>query len=111
LAVASSRAGTGHHVKLTGDSLGDRDWLLVLPEAKHSPPFIGQSHIDGVIARDVAGELGSPVGSVASGLCPVDRASMPEAAVDEDREAPPRERNVDPDKALLRPDREILSEP
>jgi hypothetical protein len=66
----------------------------VLPRAKHIPSGPSQVLIDGPITSYVSRQLGAPVVVVGSRLVPVERASMPKAAVDEDGEAMAREDDV-----------------
>ena len=62
--------------------------------AERAPPGGGQGLIDPVIASHVAVELRPPVVAVGAGAGPVLWAPMPEAAVDEDGDPPPREDDI-----------------
>ncbi len=61
-------------------------------------------YVHGLIALNVALQLGTPVIRVGPGHVAVSRAGVPEAAVDEDRELLPREDDVGPDGQLRQPD-------
>ena len=69
--------------------------ILMLPEAHDVPSCLSESFIGVPVASLVSVDLCSPVGAVLLWPGPMDRATMPEAAVDEDRYAFPRENDVD----------------
>jgi len=58
--------------------------VLMLPDAHHGPPGLGEAPIGIVVAQNVAGELRYPVPGIRLRRRPVFRAGVPEAAIDED---------------------------
>lgn len=60
---------------------------FVLPDAKDAPAGFAERAVDEAISGLIAGDFGEPEFRVLLGLCAVDRAAVPEAAVDEDGEA------------------------
>ena len=74
---------------------------LVLPDPDHVPAGRGQRGVGRPVTLDVAAQLGLPVPDVARGPGAVLGAGMPEAAVDEDRDAPGRERDIGPDSLAV----------
>lgn len=68
-----------------GDPLRGLRRNLMLPDPDHSPFRSAQLSIADAITLHVSGDLRAPIGSVGSGTRAVLRASMPEAAIDEDR--------------------------
>jgi hypothetical protein len=64
----------------------DRDGVLVLPGADHSPAGVSERRRRSVVPGAVGGELLLPPSSVRSGGDGVLRARVPKAAVDEDRD-------------------------
>ena len=69
--------------------------VLVLPEACDVPSRLLESFIGVPVASLVSLDLCSPVGGVLLWPGPMDRATMPEAAVDEDRHTFPGENDID----------------
>lgn len=69
---------------------------LVLPSAKNRPSSAFEGLISVMIALPILTDLRSPVLLVGPGHRVVLRASVPEAAVDEDRDFLPREDQVGP---------------
>lgn len=70
--------------------------VLVLPHAKHGPSEGAEMAVCVTVPLDVARELGTPPRGVRSGRCLVLRASVPEAAVDEDRDLRAGEQDIRP---------------
>ena len=70
----------------------------MLPGAQNSPTKRGESLIRIPIAPDVPVKLRFPVARVRPRICPMERASVPKAAIDVNHEALPLE-----DKIGLRP--------
>jgi hypothetical protein len=67
------------------DSLGRIDGILVFPYTDDSPPCVPQSLIGVGVAGNIAIDFGSPKFGVLLGWPVVLRASVPEAAVEENR--------------------------
>lgn len=63
------------------------DQVFVLPNSNYSPARLAQSPVGISISRDVCVDLGPPPCGVVLGAGAVDRAPVPEATVDEDRDA------------------------
>jgi hypothetical protein len=77
-------------------------WVVVFPHPHDLPASIGQPSVGVAIALPVACDLRRPVPPIdVMDPAAVYLAAMPEAAIDEDSDASPRERNVD--LASLRP--------
>ena len=60
---------------------------FMFPDAEDAPAASAQEAGDEAVAVGVAGEFLFPEGAVADGRGPVLRTAVPEAAVDEDRQA------------------------
>ena len=69
--------------------------ILMFPESYDVPSCFSESFIGVPVASLILVDLCSPVGSVLLWPGPVGRATMPEAAVDENCHAFPRENNID----------------
>ena len=67
---------------------------LEIPKSHDPPPSLQEGHVLPLIAGDVPLDLLVPVAAPASWL-PLARVTVPEGAVDEDRDLPARERYVD----------------
>lgn len=82
----------------------------MLPGPKHHPTGVCKGSVDGAVPGDVSLELRSPVVRVRLRLVAVDRTAVPEAAVDEHREARPREDNVRANEPIRGADRKVRPE-
>ncbi len=71
------------HTKYLG---GRNHGRLVLPNADDVPAIFPQPYFGAAIALDVGSELGCPPLAVGLRMSGVDRAAVPEASVDEDRD-------------------------
>jgi hypothetical protein len=85
--------------------------LLVFPHAENAPSRCRQRLVDRAIPGDVTRELLPPVVPVRTGLVPVDRAGVPEAAIYKHDNARSREDDVGADDAAWNAHRQILAEP
>jgi hypothetical protein len=78
-----------------GDVLGRLARVVVFPHSDNRPPCCCQGCVCVLITAPVAFELLGPPRRIGLGLLAMLRASVPEAAIDEDRDALPRENDVD----------------
>jgi hypothetical protein len=85
--------------------------IHVLPDADHVPTVLHERSIHPTVALGVLGELRHPVVTVALGDLLMDRAAVPEAAVDEHGHLRSREDDVRSHTDASTPEQEILSEP
>ena len=69
-------------------------WVFVFPESKNGPTGLGQFMVRIAVSSLVAINFGGPVWSIGFRLNIVCWASMPEAAVEEDRDVKPRKHDV-----------------
>lgn len=74
----------------------------MLPDANYGPTRGPQCSVVGSVSRDVAGELRQPELGVGLRMSRVDRATVPEAAINEDGDAGRSEHEVRPDAALTK---------
>ena len=72
------------------------DGGLVLPCSDNVPASAAKGHVHASVAGRVALELWTPVVLITTGGVPMLGATVPEAAVDEDSDAPPREHDIGP---------------
>lgn len=84
-------------LKLAPHDSHKRVWVMLnleIPQSDYAPAGVGERPVLALIARDVALDLLVPVAAPTAGL-PLAWMAVPEGAVDEDRELPTRERDVD----------------
>jgi hypothetical protein len=92
------------------DPLGDELGVLVLPHTLDVPPLSGQRRVDSTITLDVPLQLRGPVLDVGLRDRAVLGATMPEAPVDEHRDARLRQNHVDPHALVSDRDPHVLAE-
>jgi hypothetical protein len=93
------------------DLIGRVEGILVFPHPHDVPASRIQSGIDLVVTLDVPGELRAPVVGVRARNGSMNRAPVPEAAIDEDSNLCPGEHDVRSDwTATESPDRVVLPE-
>jgi len=83
----------------------------MLPDAYDAPPGRHQNSIGAPVPLDVPLQLGRPVPLIDRWLAAVLRTDVPEAAVDEDCDLPPRENDVRANSCPIELQREVLPEP
>jgi hypothetical protein len=83
--------------------------IVVLPDPQDCPARGDESSVICAIALDVSLQLLPPILAVGHRLKSMHRAAMPEAAVDEDRDASPTEHQVGPDTPAVEVEPAILS--
>jgi len=79
----------------SGYEVGRRLHWHVLPEPQHLPALLLEGLVNATVSRLVASQLRPPVGEVGLRNVPVERAPVPEAAINEDGESLTGEGNVD----------------
>jgi hypothetical protein len=85
----------------TKDLLGDKVWVLVLPDSDHGPARVCEGRVVPPVPVFVAGKLWSPVEAICLRTGTMVGTSVPEAAVDENRELGSREDDVGTDSSIL----------
>lgn len=83
----------------------------MLPGPDDDPSFALQGGIHASVALHVVAKLRDPVAGVALGRHAVFGAAVPEASVDEDRDACPSEDDVGLDAHVAATDEQVLAEP
>jgi hypothetical protein len=85
----------------TEDLLGDQVWVLVLPDSDHGPARGCEGRVVPPVPVFVASKLCSPVEAISLRTGAMVGTSVPEAAVDENRELGSREDDVGADSSML----------
>ena len=85
----------------TKDLLGDQVWVLVLPDSDHGPARGCEGRVMPPVPVFVASKLCGPVEAISLRVGAMVAASVPEAAVDENREPGSREDDVGADSPIL----------
>lgn len=85
----------------TKDLLGDQVWVLVLPDSDHGPAGGCEGRVVPPVPVSVASKLCGPVEAISLRAGAMVGTSVPEAAVDENRELGSREDDVGADSPTL----------
>jgi hypothetical protein len=99
-----SRASTKRLTPIEHDLMNSKSgvsWVLVLPDPKADPASFRQTRIGVFVAFPGRGHLRCPELSVPHRDCVVLRAPVPEATIEEDRDAGPRKYQVSSSSELL----------
>lgn len=80
------------------DPLSGFGWILVLPESQHRPSVPFERRRRRSISMAVCFYFVGPIAAIRRWLRPMDRTSMPEAAVHEDSHSALRKQDIGPDR-------------